>query len=66
MDKKHTEEKGRSGRGRKKQFTERLQLPLPEGTTARMDALLEENEFRLDLIRLAIEKELKRRTKKRS
>lgn len=49
--------------GRKKQFTERLQLPLAEGTTARIDSVLETGEVRLDFIRGAIERELKRRAK---
>jgi hypothetical protein len=47
--------------GRKKQFTERLTLPLPEGTTGRIDALLDKGEARLDLIREAIDKEVRRR-----
>lgn len=47
--------------GRKKLWTDRLTLPLTTETVARMDALLEEGEARLDLIRVAIEKELKRR-----
>lgn len=49
--------------GRKKQWTERIQLPLADGTTERIDAALEEGEVRLDLIRTAIERELKRRAK---
>lgn len=49
--------------GRKKQFTERLQLPLAEGTTAKIDSVLESGEVRLDFIRGAIERELKRRAK---
>lgn len=51
--------------GRPKQFTERIQLPLPEGTTARIDALLEDGEYRLDLIRAAIEAEVEKREAKR-
>src|SRR6185437_10404192 len=47
--------------GRKKLWTERIQLPMAHGTTARIDALLEKGEVRLDLIRSAIERELKRR-----
>lgn len=47
--------------GRKKQWTERIQLPLAEGTTARLDSLLKPGEVRLDVIREAIERELKRR-----
>ena len=48
--------------GRPKQFDERIQLTLVEGTTARIDALLGENEYRLDFIRTAIEAEVERRT----
>jgi hypothetical protein len=49
--------------GRKKRWTERLTLPLAEGTTARMDGALEPGEARVDLIRAAIERELKRRSR---
>ena len=49
--------------GRKKLWAENVNLTLPEGAKARMDALLEEGEDRLDLIRAAIEKECKRREK---
>ncbi len=49
--------------GRKKQWTERITLPMAEGTTARIDAALTDGEVRLDLIRKAIEAELKRREK---
>lgn len=49
--------------GRKKLWAENVNLTLPEGAKARMDAALEEGEDRLDLIRTAIEKELKRREK---
>lgn len=51
--------------GRKKQWTERIQLPLAEGTTARIDRLLRKPEVRLDLIRAAIERELKRRERQK-
>lgn len=47
--------------GRKKEWTEQLRLPLAEGTTERIDSVLEEGEARLDLIRSAIEREIKRR-----
>lgn len=47
--------------GRPKQFDERIQLTLVEGTTARVDALLDEGEYRLDFIRAAIETEIDRR-----
>lgn len=47
--------------GRPKQFDERIQLTLVEGTTARVDALLDDGEYRLDFIRTAIETEIDRR-----
>lgn len=50
--------------GRKKLWSENINLTLPEGAKARMDSALEEGEDRLDLIRAAIEKELKRRERK--
>ncbi len=49
--------------GRKKQWTESLRVPLPEGTTARLDAVREEGEDRLSVIRKGIELELRRREK---
>lgn len=39
---------------------------LPQGMDARIDAVLEDGEKRADLIRLAVEKELKRRERKSS
>ena len=51
--------------GRKKLWTERLTLPLNKETVERMDAALGEGEVRLDLIREAIERELKRRERGR-
>lgn len=50
--------------GRKKQFTERITLPLPAGTTCRIDALLDKGEARLELIRDAIEREVRRRERR--
>lgn len=50
--------------GRPKQFDERIQLTLVEGTTGRVDALLDEGEYRLDFIRTAIEAEIEKRTAK--
>ena len=47
--------------GRKKLWAENVNLTLPEGAKARMDAALREGEDRLDLIREAIDRELKRR-----
>ena len=47
--------------GRKKLWAENINLTLWEGAKAEMDSALEEGEDRLDLIRTAIQKELKRR-----
>jgi hypothetical protein len=49
--------------GRPKQFDERIQLTLVDGTTGRIDALLGEDEYRLDFIRTAIEVEIEKRLK---
>jgi hypothetical protein len=49
--------------GRKKLWAENVNLTLPEGAKARMDAALDEGEDRLDLIRAAIERELARRSR---
>lgn len=49
--------------GRTKLWTERLTLPLTKEIVDRMDAALDAKEARLDLIREAIERELKRREK---
>ena len=51
--------------GRRKLWTENINLTLPEGAKARMDSLLKEGEDRLDLIRAAIERELERRERAR-
>lgn len=50
-------------RGPKKQWFENINLPLPEGGKARIDAVLdkEAGETRLDLIRNAIDDEVDRR-----
>lgn len=50
--------------GRKKLWTERIQLPLAEGTTEKIDSLLRDGEVRLDFIREAIDKEIAAREKK--
>lgn len=47
--------------GRTKLWHENVNLTLPKGAKARMDAVLAEGEDRLDLIRSAIEKEVTRR-----
>lgn len=48
---------------RQKEFSEQLRLPLPAGTTAAIDAVLEPQEPRLDMIRAAIMREVKRRSR---
>jgi hypothetical protein len=50
--------------GRKKLWPERLTLPLTTEMVSEMDAELLEGETRLDLIRAAIERELKRRKRR--
>lgn len=52
--------------GRNKINAEQIPARLPEGTLARMDAVLEEGEVRAEFIRVAIEKELKRRERRGS
>lgn len=47
--------------GRKMEFPDRITLPLAAGVIERIDATLDPHEPRLDLIREAIERELKRR-----
>lgn len=49
--------------GRKKQYEERITLPLSAEMLASIDASLQEGEVRLDLIRSAIQREIKRRSK---
>jgi metal-responsive CopG/Arc/MetJ family transcriptional regulator len=51
--------------GRKKLWTDRITLPLNAETVSRIDDLLAGGEARLDLIREAIDRELKRREKQR-
>jgi hypothetical protein len=50
--------------GRKKEYPERLTLPLSTETVAQIDASLHEGEARVDMIRAAIDRELKRRERK--
>ena len=50
--------------GRKKLWAENVNLTLPEGAKAKMDSMLEEGEDRLDLIRSAIDREIKRRERR--
>lgn len=51
--------------GRKKLWPERLTLPLTTEKVAEMDAALADGETRLDLIREAIDRELRRRARSR-
>lgn len=50
---------------RPKLWDENINLPLAKGTKARVDALLADGEARLDLIREAIEREIRRRERAR-
>ncbi|GBR16788.1 hypothetical protein [Asaia spathodeae] len=50
--------------GRKKQWTERLQLTLPSGAKERIDSVLVEGEDRNAMVRQAIETEIRKRTKR--
>jgi len=50
--------------GRKQINHEQIPARLPAGTLERMDAVLEEGENRSDLIREAVERELKRRERR--
>lgn len=52
--------------GRKKLWDQRILLPLAAETLEQIDAVLDDGENRLDLIRQAIERELKRRKRKAS
>jgi hypothetical protein len=56
----------KNDKGRKKLWDERILLPLASGTLERLDAALQDDETRLDLIRSAIERELKRRERRMS
>lgn len=49
------------GMGRKQINHEQTPARFPEGTLARIDAVLDDGEKRSDLIREAVERELKRR-----
>jgi hypothetical protein len=52
--------------GRKKLWGEDMQARFPEGTFARIEAVLEESEDRTDFVRAAVERELRRRERKAS
>lgn len=47
--------------GRKKEYPDRITLPLAEGVLAKVDSVLADGEPRLDMIREAIDREIKRR-----
>jgi len=51
--------------GRKKLWDERILLPLSSETLEAIDASLEDGEARLDMIRTAIDRELKRRARQK-
>jgi len=51
----------RNGVGRKKRWSEDMQARFPEGTFARIEAVLDDGEDRTDLVREAVERELTRR-----
>lgn len=55
----------RSLMGRKKTYTEQIRVPLPEGKTAEIDSVLEPGEYRLDLMRDAIDREVARRVRRK-
>lgn len=50
--------------GRKRINEEQTPARLPAGTLDRIDAVLEESENRSDFLRMAVERELKRRERK--
>ena len=54
------------GRGRPQINHEQTPARFPEGTLARIDEALDEDEGRADFIRTSVERELKRREKAKS
>lgn len=52
--------------GRAKKWSEDMQARFPAGTFSRIEAVLYDGEDRTDLIREAVERELKRRERKAS
>lgn len=50
--------------GRTKKWSEDMQARFPTGTFDRIEDVLEEGEDRTDFVRLAVERELKRRERK--
>jgi hypothetical protein len=51
--------------GRKKMWAEDMQARFPEGTFERIEAVLEDYEDRTEFVRVAVERELNRREKRR-
>lgn len=51
--------------GRKKEWPEEIRLSLAGGTLDRIASVLQPDEFRLDMIREAIDREIKRRQRGR-
>jgi len=51
--------------GRKKRWAEDMQARFEEGTFDRIGAVLDDGEDRTDFVRVAVERELKRREKAR-
>ena len=51
--------------GRPRLWAEDMQARFPEGTFDRIEAVLEESEDRTDFVRVAVERELKRRERAR-
>ena len=51
--------------GRKKMWAEDMQARFPEGTFDRIEAVLEDSEDRTEFVRVAVERELKRRERQR-
>ena len=52
--------------GRKKRWAEDMQARFPEGTFERIAAVLADDEDRTDFVRDAVERELKRRERKKA
>jgi hypothetical protein len=49
--------------GRAKRWSEDMQARFPAGTFVRIEAVLRDKEYRMDFVREAVERELKRREK---
>jgi hypothetical protein len=59
------ERQGSKSVGRKKMWTEDMQARFPEGTFDRIEAVLEDGEDRTAFVRAAVERELKRRERRK-